>query len=249
MTNDKRGLALGFCLAVLKPIVTVATKREWRGQENVPKTGGCIIAVNHVSEVDPLTIGHFVYGSGRYPRFLGKAEVFKVPVLGRLLRSAGQIPVYRHSSDAAKAYRAALEALYDGRCLIFYPEGTLTRQPDLWPMVGKTGAARLAMSSGYPLIPVAQWGPQELLAPYGRRPHLLPRKVMRISAGAPIDFGDLSEQPITPESLRIATNRVMDAITSLLEEIRGERAPGTRFDPKSAAKSTDPTDRSNPEKP
>jgi 1-acyl-sn-glycerol-3-phosphate acyltransferase len=232
VTNDKRGLALGFCLAVLRPLLTLLTKRDWRGCENLPRSGGCVVAVNHVSEIDPLTIGHFVYGNGRLPRFLGKVEVFNVPVLGAILRSAGQIPVYRQSSDAAKAYGAAVAALEAGRCLIFYPEGTITKEPDLWPMVGKTGAARIAMATGCPLIPVAQWGPQDLLAPYARRPHLFPRKTMHIVAGPPVDFGDLTTDPMTPAVLQAATTRIMDAITALLEDIRGEKAPAVRFDPR-----------------
>jgi 1-acyl-sn-glycerol-3-phosphate acyltransferase len=173
-----------------------------------------------------------VYDNGRLPRFLGKAEVFKVPLVGRILRSAGQIPVYRQSEDAAKAFGAAVEAVESGRCVIVYPEGTLTRDPDLWPMVGKTGAARIALSTRCPLIPVAQWGPQRLLRPYDWRPRLFPRKTMQITAGAPVDLSDLADEPITPELLRAATERVMAAITGLLEDLRDETAPATRFDPK-----------------
>jgi 1-acyl-sn-glycerol-3-phosphate acyltransferase len=219
---------------VLLPILSLVTKRDWHGREHIPRRGGCIIAVNHVSEIDPLTVGHFVVGSGRAPRFLGKVEVFNVPVLGRLIRSAGQIPVYRQTTDAAKAFSAAVEALEAGRCLIFYPEGTITKQPDLWPMVGKTGAARIALTTGCPLIPVAQWGPQDLLAPYARRPNLFPRKVMHITAGPPVDLGDLASQPVTVATLQLATDRLMTAITALLAEIRGEAPPATRFDPRAA---------------
>ena len=115
-----------------------------------------------------------------------------------------------------------------------YPEGTITRQPDLWPMTGKTGAARISLSSGVPVIPVAQWGVQEILAPYGKRPHLFPRKTVTLTAGPPVDLDDLRDQELTPEVLRVATARIMDAVTALLEKIRGEHAPAERFDPRTA---------------
>jgi 1-acyl-sn-glycerol-3-phosphate acyltransferase len=225
---------LGLCIGVLRPPLRLLTRRDWRGGEHVPRTGGCVIAVNHVSEFDPLSVAHFVYDNGRLPHFLGKAEVFDVPLLGRLLRSAGQIPVYRQSQDASKAFHAAVAAVQAGQCVIVYPEGTITRDADLWPMVGKTGAARIAMATGCPLVPIAQWGPQELLRPYDWRPRLFPRKTMRVSAGPPVELGDLAEVPLTPELLAVATERVMAAITAQLEGIRGARAPAVRFDPKAA---------------
>ena len=79
------------------------------------------------------------------------------------MRHAGQIPVYRETGRAADAYRAAVAAVRGGEGVAVYPEGTLTRDPDLWPMVGKTGVARLALDDAGPVIPVAQWGAQDLL--------------------------------------------------------------------------------------
>jgi 1-acyl-sn-glycerol-3-phosphate acyltransferase len=225
---------MALCVSVLRPLVMALTKRDWRGQENLPARGGCVLAVNHVSEFDPVPFGHFVYDNGRLPRFLGKAEVFAVPVLGRILRSAGQIPVYRKSADASKAFSAAVEAVRLGEAVVVYPEGTISRDPALWPMVGRTGAARIALTTGCPVIPCAQWGPQEILAPYGRRPRLLPRKTMRITAGDPVDLGDLAEQDVTNERLHEATARIMAAITALLEDIRKAQAPVERFDPRVA---------------
>ncbi|MBA2774075.1 MAG: 1-acyl-sn-glycerol-3-phosphate acyltransferase [Nocardioidaceae bacterium] len=207
------------------------TKRDWSGGEHLPRTGGCVIAVNHVSEFDPIPFAHFVYDHGRLPRFLGKAEVFKVPVVGAILTNAGQIPVYRKTTDAAEAFRAAVAAIEQGECVVVYVEGTITREPGLWPMVGKTGAARIALSTGCPVIPAAQWGPQDVLAPYGRKPRLFPRKLMHMRAGPPVDLAAYQSRPLTAETLRGATNAIVDDITGLLEEIRGEQAPGTRFDP------------------
>jgi 1-acyl-sn-glycerol-3-phosphate acyltransferase len=101
-------------------------------------------------------------------------------------------------------------------------------------MVGKTGAARIALTAGVDVVPIAQWGAQDVLAPYAKRLRLLPRKTMHLVAGPPVDLDDLRGRPITSDVLREATARIMAALTELLEGIRGEQAPETRFDPKSA---------------
>jgi 1-acyl-sn-glycerol-3-phosphate acyltransferase len=101
-------------------------------------------------------------------------------------------------------------------------------------MTGKTGAARIALASGVPVIPVAQWGAHRILAPYAKRPHLFPRRTISMTAGTPTDLDDLRELPLTPEVLKQATDRIMDDVTRLLEEIRGEKAPAERFDPRTA---------------
>jgi 1-acyl-sn-glycerol-3-phosphate acyltransferase len=234
VARQKRGWAMALCVTVLRPPLSWLTRRDWRGGGNIPADGGCVLAANHVSEFDPLPFAHFVYDNGRIPRFLGKAEVFAVPGVGAILRNAGQIPVYRKTVDASKAFSAAVEAVEKGEAIVVYPEGTISRDPGLWPMVGRSGAARIALTTGCPVIPCAQWGPQEILAPYARRPHLFPRKEMRIRAGAPVDLSDLHGEPMTPELLAVATGRIIAAITLLLEEIRGERAPVERFDPRKA---------------
>jgi 1-acyl-sn-glycerol-3-phosphate acyltransferase len=232
--QQKRGWAFGICALALRRPLMILTRRDWRGAEHIPRTGGCILVTNHVSEFDPVPFAHFVYDNGRLPRFLGKAEVFAVPVIGRVLENAGQIPVYRSTTDASKAFSAAVAAVERGECVIVYAEGTITRDPDLWPMVGKSGAARIALSTGCPVIPCAQWGPNEILAPYARKPRLFPRKVMRIRAGAPVVLDDLEGKKPTPPVLREATDRIMADVTSLLEEIREAKAPPQRFDPRAA---------------
>lgn len=209
------------------------TKRDWRGTEYVPD-GGAVVVVNHVSHVDPLTFAHFVYDNGRLPRFLAKDSVFKVPFVGMVVRGAKQIPVYRESGNASLAYAAAVAAVRDGELVAIYPEATLTRDPGGWPMVGKTGAARVALETGAPVIPVAQWGPQEILPPYTKRPKLLPRRMMHVRAGPPVDLTDVVGRPVDAELLQEVTERIMAAITDLLEQIRGEKAPAVRFDPKQA---------------
>ena len=153
-----------------------------------------------------------------------------------MLRGAKQIPVYRESADASKAFSAAVAGgPRAGECVAIYPEATLTRDPDLWPMVGKTGAARVALETGAPVIPVAQWGPQELLPPYAKRPHLFPRKTMHVWAGPPVDLDGRSRAgPMDAALLHEVTERIMAAITALLEEIRGEQAPAVAVRPASS---------------
>lgn len=227
-----RALPFAYRLAVgiLRPLLMVLTKRDWQGAEHLPATGGFVAAPNHLSYFDPLSFAHFMIDNGHPPYFLGKEGVFRVPVVGAILRGAQQIPVYRNTGRAADAFRAAVAAVESGKCVGVYPEGTLTRDPDLWPMVGKTGAARIALATKCPVIPVAQWGPQAVLEPYGKRPRLFPRKTMHLRAGAPVDLTDLYDQPVTGALLREATDRIMAALTVELETIRGEQAPAERFD-------------------
>ena len=230
--RERRGWAFSLGVAILKPLLLLFTRPQWTDGHKIPAEGGAVIAANHVSHVDPATFAHFIYDHGRLPRFLAKAELFDVPVAGRIITAMGQIPVRRLSADASLAFSSAGEAVEQGKLVIVYPEGTITRQTELWPMVGKTGAARIALTAGVPLVPVAQWGAQELLWPYAKRPRLLPPKRVYAKAGDPVDLDDLRGLPLTPEVLRLATDRTMDAITLLLEDLRGETAPSERYDPR-----------------
>ncbi len=232
--RQKRGWAFAVAVAILKPLLLLFTKRRWSGVDQVPAEGGCLLVANHISHVDPLTFAHFVYDNGRLPRYLAKAAVFDVPVVGAIVRGAGQIPVFRLSRDASQAFSAAVTAVQNGECVVVYPEGTISRDPGLWPMTGKTGAARIALSTGVPVVPVAQWGAQEILPPYTKRPHLIPRKTISMKAGDPVDLEDLRSQPLSPAVLHEATDRIMDSLTALLAELRGEEPPEMRFDPRAA---------------
>jgi 1-acyl-sn-glycerol-3-phosphate acyltransferase len=228
------GAAYALAVGIVKPALLLFTKHSWSGGEHVPREGGAVLVANHASHIDPLTFAHFVHEQGRVPRYLAKAALFDVFFVGWVLRSSGQIPVHRLSSDASVAFDSAVAAVRDGKLVVVYPEGTLTRDPDLWPMVGKTGAARIALSAGVPVIPAAQWGAHEILYPYSTRPRLWPRSLIRVAAGPPVDLDEYRDQPLTPDTLRAATSKIMDVITTQLEEIRHEKAPPTRFDPRRA---------------
>lgn len=221
-----------FRLAVTcaRPLACLLLRKDWHGQENLPADRGFIAVSNHVSYVDPLTFGHYLYISGHPPRFLAKHELFKAPVLGYLLRAGDQIPVYRGTAQAKDAVDHARVVLDRGDMIAMFPEGTLTRDPAMWPMTGRTGAARLALETGAPVIPVAQWGAQELLAPYSKRPNLFPRKKMTVVAGPSIDLSEFMGQPVDTALLRRATDHIMATLTTMLEEIRGESAPERPYD-------------------
>ena len=222
---------VAFAVAIVRPISWLLVRKDWRHAERLPRTGGVIIATNHLSWTDPLLISHFLYNHGRWPVILAKAAMFRVPVLGRIVREMLAIPVERGSSEAAAALETSQERLRHGGAIMFYPEGTCTRDPELWPMVGKTGAARLALSSGAEVVPVAHWGSQELL-PYGqKRPRIFPRKTFRVSVGEPVDLSKYRGLPMDAEVLKAATDDIMAAITVQLAELRGEKAPETPFDP------------------
>ena len=227
--QQRRGWAFSVAVGIIKPLLLATTTHDWRHAERIPATGGCVLALNHLSHVDPLTAAHIVYDHGRLPRYLAKSGLFRNRALGYFMRAAGQIPVEREGHGAA-AYAAAVEAVRAGECVVVYPEGTITRDPDLWPMTGKSGAARIALETGCPVLPVGQWGAQRLLPPYTKKPHLVPRTHVVMSVGQPIDLDDLRAQPLTADVVRQAADRILDAITAQLEEIRGEQAPPQRYD-------------------
>ncbi len=222
-----------------RALLSVTTKRTWRGMEHLPTTGGFIAAGNHMSMFDPLPFMHFLIRNGHPARILAKASLFKVPVLGWILRKTEQIPVFRQTANAKESLTFAVEKLTAGECVSVFPEGTLTREPNLWPMTGKTGVARLALMAKVPVVPIAQWGSDAILPRYSKKFRPFPRKPVWVSAGPPVDLSDLYGRPLDTVVLREATERIMAAITGLLEEIRGEQAPPVRYDMRKAAKAAE----------
>jgi len=216
--------------AFLRPPLALLTKRDYRGLENLPKEGGFIFAANHNSHVDPILLARFVLDVGYVPRYLAKDGLFTHTFTGPILRGADQIPVARFSGSASDALGPTESALRAGKPVIIYPEGTITRDPDAWPMTGRTGAVRAALSAGVPLIPVCQSGAQDILWPYTKKPKFFPRHTHHVWVRPPLDLSMYEGKPITEEILHEATNRLMDILTDTMSEIRGAKPTGPRID-------------------
>ena len=224
-------LTFKICTKIAIPLIKAITKRTWIGAENIPQTGAVIVANNHLSYFDVLNFAHFLYSNGRAPRFLGKVEVFRVPIIGRIILAAGQVPVERETPNAGKAVDHAKKLLEAGHLLGVYPEGTLSRDANHWPMVAKTGLARLALTTNTPVIPVAQWGSQIMMPTYSKKLKLFPRTQITMVAGKPVDLSPWYGKGEDPQALIEATAKIMLEITTLLEQIRGEKRPEVIFDP------------------
>lgn len=221
---------------VLWPLMMTITRHQWRGEENLGQAkDGMVIAANHMSWFDPLVICHIMNDNNRIPRFLAKDSLFEVPLVGRIVAGAGQIPVYRNTRDAEKAVSAAVEAVEEGQAVVVYPEGTLTRDPALWPMTGKTGAARIALTSGAPVVPLAHWGAQKVMRPYKKELNVLPPPEISVAVGEPVNLDDLRDRDLSQDVLEEATSRIMDAITQELALLRQEPAPTERWNIKAKA--------------
>lgn len=180
---------------------------------------------NHASNLDALTFAHYLFNSGRPGRILAKHSLWKIPVLKWLLNGTQMIPVKRGSAQARESLVIAQERLAQGYCVAVFPEGTHTRDPNGWPMQARTGVARMALESKAPVIPIAQWGATEIWPRGTALPKPLPRKVTQVRAGEPVDLSDLYDRQLDGKVLREATDRIMWAITHMIEEMRGETAP------------------------
>ncbi|ATY16658.1 1-acyl-sn-glycerol-3-phosphate acyltransferase [Amycolatopsis sp. AA4] len=221
-----RGAWYHFAIEVVWQLLAVTSRFRVRGARNIPESGGVVVASNHLSNADPTTLTAFCLGSGRVPRYLAKASLWNAPVIKAVMRSGKHIPVHRGAPTAAGAYRDAVAAVRAGECLAVFPEGGFSADPDGWPAKnGKTGAARVALETGAPVIPVANWGTHELLPAGAWFPRVLPRRKIEFAAGEPVDLSDLRERELTRDVLQEATARIMAAVTELLAGIRGERPP------------------------
>jgi 1-acyl-sn-glycerol-3-phosphate acyltransferase len=214
-----------FAVAVVKPVMTIWTRRTWTGMEHLAGEGGVILVPNHISHADPLVSAHFIYDAGRWPQYLGKASLFRVPILGWVIRKARQIPVERGTLDAARSLESLVAAIKDGGAVVIYPEGTTTREPDLWPMRGKTGAARLALTTGAPVIPIAMWGPEKIFDPRTKKLSLRPRIPVTVTAGPPVDLSRWAGAPPSKAVLDEMTDTIMLRVRDLLAEIRDATPP------------------------
>ena len=223
--------AFRIVASVLAPLVRILFNVKTTGLENLPK-GGYILVGNHLSYLDPLAFAYSVYfHMKRAPHYLAKEGLFRVPVLGCILPKVGQIPVYRSGRGNEEPMRAAKELLKAGQVVVIFPEGTLTRDPDLWPMRGKSGAVRLAVELGLPIVPAAHWGVEKVLANYTKKFRPNPFHTVRVKIGKPMRFDHLNAETMTTEQLTKATSEVMHEVAAIVGELRGETPPKELWDP------------------
>lgn len=220
--------------AVLRPFLMRIVIRDWRGAEKLP-AGGFVLAPNHVSHLDPFFVSHFMVDHDLVPRFLAKDTLIHHWFSGPILRGAQMIPVYRATAGAANALRDAIASVKSGEVIVVYPEGTTTRDPECWPMSGRTGAVKIAHQAGVPLVPLMQSGAQDILWPYAKRAKFFPRRTIHIEVGDPIDLSELGDNP-TDEDYERVTERLMDTLTDMMAELRQARPDHPRIDVKTLAK-------------
>jgi len=203
--------------ALLPPIKTWFNWR-FEGLEHIPREGPTLVACNHISYFDPLAHSYILVKAHRKPRFLAKAELYEHWLLKRVLEGAHQIKVIRGSGDRSPVDNAK-KALADGECVVIYPESTVTHNPDFSPMQAKTGIARLTLSTGVPVLPVAVWGSQQVWQRDGARSLKFGRPIW-VKAGTPIDFSEYSETASEEQTLRTVTDQIMAEIALLVDDLR-----------------------------
>lgn len=177
------------------------------GAENIPRSGGVVLASNHISPVDSLFVGLTAYSAGRHARVMTKDSLFRHPITGPLVRGLKQIPVDR--AAGAAGFEAATDRLRSGEAVVVFPEATLSRSFELKGL--KTGAVRMACSAGVPLVPMVQWG-QQRLSTYDKRSSLRQRGVpVVVRVGEPVDpAGDP----------KLATARLRASMQAMLDDAR-----------------------------
>jgi len=230
--KPKAGFWIRTWVCILYPLDGLLFRIRWRHLDRMPapEAGGVLIVINHISQIDTVLMARLVWQTGRVPRFLIKAGVFEWPVIGRMMAGAGQIPVYRGTTDAAASLREAADALDRGEAVIIYPEGTTTKDPANWPMRAKTGVARLVLlRPETPVVPIGQWGAHKLggfsLRRFGRR------RTSLASVGEPLDLSRYRGKEPSAEALREITDEIMSAVRDQVAELRGELAPDEFFVP------------------
>jgi 1-acyl-sn-glycerol-3-phosphate acyltransferase len=196
--------------ALFFPVLHYGLRWTIEGEDRIPRQGPVILASNHISYLDPLTLAYVSNRRSRRLRFLAKAELFDKRPLGSLLRAAHQIPVQRGTANAVNALDAAVDAVHRGECVAVFPEGTISL--DLEPMTGKSGTARLARAASVPVTPVGLWGTHRILMK-GRKPQWRWGVAESAVVGEPISVA-------ADEHIRDATDRIMEAIAMCVARAR-----------------------------
>lgn len=234
MARERGGFWIWFASALFHPVSGLLARRDNRNTERIPGQGAALLVMNHISHIDPVYDSVFLHRLHRLPHFLAKESLFRPFLVRQVMYGTGQIPVYRGTRDAKDSLRDADAALTQGKIVIIYPEGTITREPDGWPMYARTGVARLALGHDVPVIPVARWGTREILDGYHRKFRPFPRHDVVTVVGEPVDLSayrdKYREQP-TLAVLREVTDLLMAELTRMVADIRGATPPAEVFHP------------------
>jgi 1-acyl-sn-glycerol-3-phosphate acyltransferase len=228
-TRGRLSYGMLTAIVVVYPFASLMFRLRYRHADRLPARGPVLLVANHVSILDPIACARLVFDNGRLPHFLAKQSVFR-GFAGTLLHSAGQIPVARFSADAHTALDAARADLDAGNLIVIYPEGSVTRDPDWWPMQARTGVARLALTTDAVVLPVAQWGPQRVHDYHRKKLRLRFRAPAEYLVGEPIDLSAARARlrnggPLSAELLRETTDLIMSRVRDQLAELRQEPAP------------------------
>lgn len=217
---------------ILWPWVRLLYRLNVTGKENLPKGTGYVLASNHVTTVDALAVAFMMFFNlGRAPHFLAKEGLFKTPIVGPVLLACGQIPVFRSGRGNSDPMESAYKVLRAGHVIGIFPEGSLTREPNQWPMRARTGAIRLALETGVPIVPMGQWGTEVVMDTYSSKIFPKPWHKVNMIIGKPIDLSKYHGKKVSVEEMVALSDEVMVEITKIVEQLRGEKAPAKRFVP------------------
>jgi 1-acyl-sn-glycerol-3-phosphate acyltransferase len=232
----RAALLYAFAASVLGAVVSAVSRLELIRRavpaDRLPD-GPVIVVANHTSFADGILLALVGRRLGRSLRLMATGGVFRSGFVGPLVRRLGFIPVLRGTDSAAGSLDAAAEALAAGEAVGLFPEGRITRDPHHWPERSKTGAVRLAIRTGAPIVPVALVGAHRVVGRSGIVGRLLRNTLWRprvaVAVGEPIDVRRLAgvsgdEQPGDATVRRVA-DEVMAVLVAQVSELRGEPAP------------------------
>lgn len=239
-TWQRPGLRAALLYAVAASIVgsvVSAVSRLELTRRAVPDAelpdGPVIVVANHTSFADGILLALVGRRLGRSLRLMATGGVFRSGLVGPVARRLGFIPVQRGTSSAGGSLDAAATALEAGEAVGLFPEGRITRDPQHWPERSKTGAVRLALRTGAPIVPVALVGAQQVVGTTGIVTRLLRNTVLRprvaVAVGQPIDVRALAgvrgDQPVDDATVRRVADEVMAVLVAQVAELREEPAP------------------------
>jgi 1-acyl-sn-glycerol-3-phosphate acyltransferase len=225
-------VAAGLLGAIVSTVSRVELTRRSMPRTRLPD-GPVIVVANHTSFADGILLALVGRRLGRSLRLMATGGVFRSGLVGPFVRRLGFIPVHRGTSAAAGSLDAAATALEAGEAVGLFPEGRITRDPQHWPERSRTGAVRLALRTGAPVVPVALVGAQQVVGTTGIIARLLRNTLLRprvsVAVGEPIDVRRLAGvapgQHVDEATVRRVADEVMAALVAQVAALRGEAAP------------------------